>query len=76
MWQAWINFILGLWFILSGIITSLGVSINYIIVGIVIAVLGFLSSKQWQGIVIGILGLWMILSGIVTLSKPKQIAQN
>lgn len=66
MWQAWINFILGLWFILSGIITSLGASVNYIIVGIVVAVLGFWSYKQWQGIVIGILGLWFILSGIVT----------
>ncbi len=66
MWQAWINFILGLWFILSGIITSLGVNVNYIIVGIVVAVLGFWTYKQWQGIVVGILGLWMILSGIVT----------
>lgn len=66
MWKAWINFILGLWFILSGIVISLGTSVNYIIVGIVVAILGFWSAKQWQGIVIGILGLWMILSGIVT----------
>jgi len=66
MWQAWVNFILGLWFILSGIITGLEGSVNYIIVGIVVAILGFWSARQWQGIVIGILGLWMILSGIVS----------
>ncbi len=65
MWKAWINFVLGLWLILSGIITGLGVSGNYIIVGIVVAILGFWSARQWQGTVIGILGLWMILSGIV-----------
>jgi len=66
MWQAWINFILGLWIILSGIIVSLGVSANYIVVGIVVALLGFWTYKQWHGVVIGILGLWLILSGIVT----------
>lgn len=65
MWQGWVNFILGLWLILSGIIGGLGVSVNYIIVGIVVAVLGFWTAKQWQGVVNGILGLWLILSGIV-----------
>jgi len=74
MWKAWVNFILGLWFILSGIITGLGANVNYVIVGIVVAVLGFWSAKQWQGIVIGILGLWMILSGIVTsLMSPVNL---
>jgi len=65
MWQGWVNFIVGLWLILSGIIGSLGVSVNYIIAGIIVAVLGFIAAKQWQGIVDGILGLWLILSGIL-----------
>lgn len=74
MWKAWVNFVLGLWFILSGIITGLGVSVNYIIIGIVVAILGFWSARQWQGIVIGILGLWMILSGIIiSLTAPVNL---
>jgi hypothetical protein len=74
MWKAWVNFILGLWFILSGIITGLDANVNYIIVGVVVAILGFWTAKQWQGIVMGILGLWMILSGIVTsLMSPVNL---
>ncbi len=66
MWQAWINFVLGLWLIVSGIVPSLHVNINYIIVGIVVAVLGFIAAKRWQGIVDGVLGIWLIVSGIIT----------
>lgn len=66
MWQAWVNFALGLWSILSGIVSTLGVSVKYIIVGIAVAVFGFWTYSRWQGIVLGILGLWMILSGLVT----------
>ncbi|RMF61715.1 MAG: hypothetical protein D6748_00945 [Calditrichaeota bacterium] len=71
MWKAWVNFVLGLWLILSGIITTLGVQANYIIVGIVVAVLGFWTGKIWQGIVTGILGIWLFLSGLIsTLMAP------
>jgi len=74
MWKPWVNFILGLWFILSGLITGLEGTLNYIIVGVVVAILGFWSARQWQGIVIGILGLWMILSGIATsLMSPVNL---
>ena len=66
MWKAWVSFVLGLWLILSGIVSTLGVTANYIIVGIAVAVLGFWSSKEWQGIATGILGLWLILSGIIS----------
>ena len=65
MWQAWVNFILGLWLLISGFIPGLNVNINYIIVGILIAILGFWTYKQWQGIVNGILGLWILVSGFI-----------
>ncbi len=66
MWQAWVNFILGLWLIVSGIVPSLNTNINFIIVGILIAILGFWTFKQWQGIVNGILGLWILISAFIT----------
>jgi hypothetical protein len=54
MWQHWINFLVGLWVILSGFInlTTQGMQTNLIISGIVIAVLaiwGALSSSQSMG---------------------------
>lgn len=67
MWQGWVNGILGLWLILSGIISGLQHPVNYIIVGVVVAALGFWSATQrWQGWVDGVLGLWLIVSGIIT----------
>jgi len=65
MWQAWINFILGIWVFFSGIVTSLTASANFIIVGIVVTILGFWTANKWQGVILGIAGLWLILSGIV-----------
>lgn len=65
MLQGWINFFFGLWIILSGVIYTLNISINYIIVGIIIGILGIWSSRQWQGIVSAVLGFWLIISGFV-----------
>lgn len=41
MWQHWLNFVLGLWLILSAFIafTASGMTTNLIIVGIAVAVL-------------------------------------
>lgn len=66
MFQSWINGILGLWMIVAGFISGAQHSVNYIIVGVVIAALGFWAAKKWQNVVSAILGLWFILSGIVT----------
>ena len=65
MWQLWVNFIVGIWVLLSGLIASLQGNINLIICGIIAAVLGFWVGKKWQGIIIGIAGIWLILSGII-----------
>ncbi|HMA61692.1 MAG TPA: hypothetical protein VKP78_03490 [bacterium] len=65
MWQLWVNFILGIWVFLSGLITALQGGINLIICGVIAAILGFWARKNWHGVVIGIIGLWLILSGII-----------
>ena len=65
MWNAWVNFILGLWLLLSGFVQGFVVPGNFIIVGIVVAFMGFTGARKWQGVVNGILGLWLILSGLL-----------
>ncbi len=66
MWQGWVNGIVGIWLIVSGLIGGLQQSWNYIIFGAVIAVLGFWSAtRRWQGWVDGVLGVWLIVSGII-----------
>ena len=64
MWYSWISFVLGIWFIISGIIPALQGNWNMIILGLVAAVFGFISYRTWQGIVNGIIGLWFFLSAI------------
>ncbi|OPX32954.1 hypothetical protein B1H10_06720 [candidate division KSB1 bacterium 4484_188] len=65
MWQGFINFVLGLWLVISGIIVYLQISTNLIVVGILAAIFGLWGSKNWKGWVIGTLGVWIFLSGIV-----------
>ena len=66
MWTGWVNLILGIWALISGFVVSLQGPVNYIIVGIVLAILSFVTAaKKWQGIISGILGLWLIVSGFV-----------
>lgn len=64
MWQGWANLILGVWLIISGLITTLHQPINMIIVGILAAIFGFWAYKMWQQVVNGVLGIWIFLSGI------------
>lgn len=66
MRQSWINGILALWVIVSGFIPATQDSVNYIILGALIAALGFWAFQRWQNWVSGIIGLWFILSGIFT----------
>jgi hypothetical protein len=64
MWQGWINLVLGVWLIISGLVSSLQTPANLIITGILVAVFGFWTYKDWLGDIIGVLGLWSLLSGI------------
>ncbi len=74
MWQAWVNVVLGIWMLISGFVPSLQTSINLIIVGLIIAIMGFTTYKTWQGIVNGILGLWLFVSGaIINLMAPANL---
>ncbi|RMD91868.1 MAG: hypothetical protein D6813_06945 [Calditrichaeota bacterium] len=76
MWQGWINGIIGLWLIVSGIIgAGLHAPWNYIIAGVLMAILGFWTAKFWQSVITGILGIWMIISGILsaTLMHPANM---
>ncbi len=66
MFQSWINGILGLWMILTGFISGVQTSVNFIVVGAVIAILGFWGARKWQNDVSAVLGLWFVLSGIIT----------
>jgi len=65
MWKSWIVFILGLWLIISGFITSLNDPANMLIIGVLVAAFGFWDYQMWQGIVNAILGVWIFLSGSV-----------
>ena len=64
MWQGWINLVLGVWLIISGLILSLQAPVNMIIVGILVAIFGLWVYKMWQGVANGILGVWIFLSGL------------
>ena len=66
MWQSWISFVLGVWLILSGLISGLQGSVSMILTGILIALIGYLFLKGWEGMVNGILGLWLLISGIIS----------
>jgi len=73
MWKSWINTIVGLWMVLSGIVTSLAASGNFIVCGIILTVLGF-GSRGWRGGLLGVLGLWTIFSGFVpSLTAPANL---
>ena len=66
MWTGWVNLVLGVWTLISGFAVGLQGPANYIIVGIILAILNFVTAaKTWQGIICGIFGIWLIVSGIV-----------
>lgn len=66
MWTGWVNLVLGVWTLISGLASSLQGTANYIIVGIILALLNFITaSKAWQGVICGIFGIWLFVSGIV-----------
>lgn len=64
MWKSWVNTVVGIWMVISGLIAGLISSGNFIISGIIVTILGF-ASGGWRGMTIGVLGLWAILSGFL-----------
>ena len=69
MWQAWVNAILGLWFIVAAFIiaTSKTANItNNLIIGIILVILGVWAAikyKGWKNWVVTLIGVWMIIAG-------------
>ena len=69
MWQAWINAILGLWFIVATFIIAGSKTANItnnLITGIILVILGVWAAvryKGWKNWVVAIIGAWMIVSG-------------
>jgi len=70
MWQAWINAILGLWFIVAAFTIAGSKTANItngLITGIVLVIVGIwaaVSYKGWQSVVVVVIGAWMIVSGL------------
>ncbi len=64
MWQGWINFLAGIWLIVSGFVYPLEGRANVIIVGVILIIFGFWDAP-WQGIINGLLGIWLLVCGIV-----------
>jgi F0F1-type ATP synthase membrane subunit a len=69
MWQAWLNAILGLWFIVAAFIIAASKTANMtsnLIAGIIVVILGVWASvryKGWKNWVVALIGVWMIISG-------------
>ena len=69
MWQAWINAILGLWFIVAAFTIAGSKTFNMtngLIAGIILVILGIWAAvkyKSWKNWVVTLIGAWMIVSG-------------
>lgn len=69
MWQGWVNGILGLWLIVAAFLnfSPKGNLWDNLIVGIIVAVLGFwiVKPKPWQGWLAGIVGILLIIAAFI-----------
>jgi len=70
MWQDWLNFILGLWLIVSGFIPSLltgsGNLWNHLIVGILILIFSiWVVKSRWPEWINFILSIWLIIAAFI-----------
>jgi hypothetical protein len=68
-WKGWTNGVLGLWVLLAAFL-QIGPKGNFwndVIVGIIIAIVGFgmVQGKPWQGWTTGLLGLWLIIAAFI-----------
>jgi membrane-bound ClpP family serine protease len=77
-WKGWTALIAGIWFIIAGFL-PLGVTgnmLNDVIVGIIVAIVGFMmlpEGASWQGWIIGLVGgVWMIIAAFIPyVSDPS-----
>ena len=67
--KAWINGILGTWLIVAAFLNFIPVGNMWdnLIVGIIVAIVGFMmvKDKAWQGWTSGILGVWLIIAAFI-----------
>jgi hypothetical protein len=69
MWQAWLNAILGFWFIVAAFIIAASKTANNtnnLITGIIVVILGVWAAvryKGWKNWVVALIGIWMIIAG-------------
>ncbi len=68
-WKGWTNGILGLWVVVAAF-AGLGPKGNFwndLIVGIIVAIVGFgmVQGAAWQGWTSGLLGLWLIIASFI-----------
>jgi hypothetical protein len=69
MWQAWINAIIGLWFIavaFTFVRSETFNTINGLITGLILLILGIWAAVKyggWKNWIIALIGIWMIISG-------------
>ncbi|HHD82722.1 MAG TPA: hypothetical protein ENK92_01305 [Bacteroidetes bacterium] len=75
--MRWIIFILAAWGVIAGFVLP-SLTVNNIIIGIIIAVLGLLltKTKAFAGWISFILGLWWIVSGIIPSIEGKTAQWN
>ena len=71
MWEDWLNFIVGLWLIVYGIIPgvhgSTGRTIDFLIAGAVLLVAGALAAKsRWPEWFNLLLGIWLIVASFLS----------
>lgn len=71
-WKGWVSLIAGIWLVVAAFIPGMvgtGNLVNDLIVGIVVAIVGFMmipSGSAWQGWVIGLVGgIWMIIAAFI-----------
>jgi hypothetical protein len=78
MWQGWISLIIGVWLIISGLISALQGPVNLVLFGLLAAIIGFFFLKGWEGTVSGILGVWLIISGFISgfITAPNFIVMG
>ena len=65
MWQGRISLVVGIWLIISGLISGLQGSFNMVLFGLLALIVGFFFLKGWEGMMSGIIGIWLIISGFV-----------
>lgn len=77
MWRNWINIILGIWLVLSGIVAPLAAETNLVVTGVLIFISGLLMLRYFSGMIMVVLGFWMVSSGlIISLTTPANFIIN